>query len=147
MGKNIGDTTAWITLNDGTDILYLTVDNWEYGKEDPSATGIDYPNRGHFGFTLGTEKLIIKIKGVYVTTEAAWNILKEAIIQMKDADKVLLRIQISSTPSYELYDGTNDLMPVIIKKDSPYRKKFKGDSTIYEIGMITLFQSGDLEAT
>ena len=144
---NYGDTNAWITLDNGTNVLYLRCEDWQYGKTDPSATGIDYPNRGHFGFTLSTEKLVIKIKKAYVTTEAQWNVLKAAIIEMKDADKVLLRIKISST-TYEMFDGgTNDLMPVIIKSDKGYKKPFKGDATIYEIGLITLFQSGDLEAT
>jgi len=141
-----GDTNAWIKLSYGSDALYINAENWEYGKSDPSAINLDYPNRGHFGKSFNAEKVIVKIKNAYVTTEAAWNILKEELEAAEDAGDATLRIQISSDPTYELFNGATgkDIMPVIIADKKGYTKKFKGDTTYYLIKMITFRQSGAL---
>lgn len=148
---NYGDTGAWIllttTYGGNTHNLYIICEDWDYGNDDISATGIDYPSRGHFGFTLNTEKVTIKIKKAYVITEAGWNELKKGIVALQDStEDVTLRIQISSTPTYELFDGTtgHDVMPVLIKKDNARKKLFRGDATVYGIGQILLIQVGAL---
>ena len=146
---NYGDTTAWIrlTYGDTPDYLYLTCEKpWDYGNDDPSAVTIDYPSRGHFGFTMNTEKVQVKLSNVYVLTEAAWNELKKQIVAAQEADSCTLRIQISSSPTYELFDGTtaHDEMPVIIKITRGRSKPFKGDATVYQIKQILLIQSGAL---
>jgi len=146
---NYGDTNAWIrlTYGDTPDYLYLRCNKpWQYGKDDPSATSIDYPSRGHFGFTLNTEKVIIKLTEVYVTTEAEWNILKAQLEAAEEAASCTLRIQISSTPTYELFNGVagKDEMPILIKSKKAYGKIFKGDTTMYQIKQIILWQIGAL---
>ena len=143
---NYGDITAWIRLSYGSDALFLNCEDWEYDNTDKSATNIDYPARGHYGYTLNTEVVVIKITGVYVLTEAEWNVLKAQIKAAQEAASVTIRIQISSTPTYELYDGGagKDEMPVLIKATKGRKKKFKGDTTVYIIKQITLTQSGAL---
>lgn len=143
---NYGDTTAWVRLSYGSDALFLNCEDWEYDNDDKSATNIDYPGRGHYGYTLNTEKVAVKLTNVYVLTEAAWNVLKAQIKAAQEAASVTLRIQISSSPTYELYDGGagNDEMPVLIKTTKGRTKKFKGDTTIYVIKQITLTQAGAL---
>lgn len=144
---NYGDTNAWITLNYGSDVLYLTCEEpWKYGNDDPSAISIDTPSRGHFGFTLNTEKVVIKLSKVYVTSESEWNVLKQQIKVAQEASSCTLIIKISSTPTYEKFDGTNHIMPVLIKTQRGRTKPFKGDSTVYEMGQILLIQSGALSS-
>ena len=138
------------TTNDVTftipNALCINCEDWDYGKDDTSAINIDYPNRGHFGFTMNSEKVIIKIKNAYVLTEAAWNILKAQLEAAEEEDTCEVMIQVSSTPTYELYSGIagENRMPIIILSKKGYKKPYKGDSTLYKIGMIQLRQSGAL---
>jgi hypothetical protein len=141
---NYGDTNAWIWLTYGSDVLYLLCEGWSYDNDDPSAFVVDYPSRGHFGFTLNTEKVVVKLKNVYVTSEADWNTLKAQLKAAQEASSCTLKIKISSDPTYEKFDGTNDDMPVLIKSTKGRKKVFKGDTTYYQIGMIELIQSGAL---
>lgn len=142
---NYGDTSAWIRLTYGSDALYIKAEDWEYSISDPSAIVINYPNRGHFGFTLNTEAVMVTLKNVFVNTEAAWNILKAQLEAAEEAASCTLRIQVSST-TYELFNGVagKDEMPVVISAKKGFKKVYKGDATFYVIGMITLKQVGDL---
>jgi len=143
---NYGDTTAWITLSYGSDVLYLNCEDWNYNEEDPSLILLNYPNKGHFGLTLDAEAISITLKNVYVNTEADWNILKAQLRAAKIATKTLLSIKVSST-TYELFDGVtgHDAMPVKIKTKNGMHKRFRGEATNYVIENIILVQSGDLE--
>lgn len=149
-----GDTSAWILLysNDGSNVHYVYLKTEEIpvvDDIDPSAILIDYPNRGHFGFTLNTEKITVKISKVYAVTKAKWDELKKGLLALKaSTNDVILRIQTTSAPLYESFNGVGttkgNLMPVVIIGIKGKKKKYKGDTTIYEIGQITLQQSGDL---
>jgi len=151
---NFLDTTAWIRIKyDGNhsttgvyDYLYLTAEEWDYDNVEDGAVVIDNPNRGHFGFAMLMQKVGVKIKNIYVTNEADWNILKKQLAKVEDSDTATIRIQISSTPTYELFDGTtdHDEMPIIIEAKNGFKKIYKGDATVYQIGLIKVRQIGDL---
>lgn len=134
-----GDVTFTIQ-----DVLYINCEDWNYDNSDPSVIALDYPSRGHFGFTLNTEKVMVKVKNTYVLTEAAWNILKAQIKVAQESDDIVLVIKISSTPSYEKFDGTSYNMPILIQVTRGRKKKFKGDATIYNIAQLVLIQADDL---
>jgi len=139
------------TTNDVTftlpNALCIRAEDWEYDNSDPMPIAVDYPNRGHFGKTLDSEKVQIKIKNAYVTTEADWNILKTQLQAAKTASDTVLKIQVSSTPSFELFDGVagNDEMPVLVIDRKGHSKKYRGDTTFYILGQIMLRQSGSLQ--
>ena len=145
-----GDTSVWILITDGTDNLYLKTDvPPKKSGGDPSAVVIDYPTRGHFGFTLHSETVKIKINKVYAVTEAEWKSLIQGIIAMQDTDSTIYyRLQISSTPSYMAWDGNTKIyMPVLIKDVRDEGKLYGGDSTVFEIAQILLLQSGPIVAS
>lgn len=151
-----GDTTAWIIFyyvdGDGnTHTLYTYCENWSYDIDDTAHIALDYSNRGHTGFTPNIEKLIIKLKNVYVITEAAWNILKTQLQGFRDNSGGTLKIRTSvdNTTSvavygYELFDGTSDEMPIIITSMKGFTKEFKGNTTKYLIKSMVLRQVGAL---
>ena len=113
----------------------------ELGKEDPSATWLEYPG-GVTGWSLGTRKNEFFIKKIWFESTAN----KAAFIAfLEDAqDGVLqLRIQISSTPTYWDWDNAgNYIMPVMWSKMRGIKKKFGGNTEIWVIGQISFRQSG-----
>ena len=143
------DGEGWIRIywNSNGNYIDLHCEEWSYSKSDPSAFVIDTPNRGHFGFSLNSEKVSIKLKNVWVDTEAKWNILKLRLEEAEDTGDAKVRIQISSTPTYELFNGATgkDVMPILIKNKKGMKKVYGGDTTFYIIGGITLIQMGVLE--
>jgi hypothetical protein len=144
-----GDTSAWITLSNGSHTLYLkTAKQPTTDENDPSMIGIDYSNRGHWGMTLNSEEVIVKIPKIFATTKAEWDSLKEGIRVMQESStEVRLRIQINTTPEYEAFDGTTGIyMPVHIKNIRGKGKVYNGNATIYEIAQIELKQTGALAA-
>jgi len=125
---------GWIRLSYGSDTLDLHCEDWEYSKSDPSAILIDYPARGHVGFTLNTEKVEVKLKNVWVDTYANWNILKAQLEAAEEAASCTLTIRVggtTTTPVYELFSGGagEDSMPVVIVSKKGYSKVYRGDAT------------------
>ena len=57
-----GDTSGWLklvgTIGTDTHTLYLLCEEWSYDLDDKIIM-MDFPNRGHFGFTLNTEKITV----------------------------------------------------------------------------------------
>ena len=153
---NYGDVTAWILLTStyggNTYNVYLKTEvPPDIGDVDKGAIGIDFPNRGHFGFTLNTEDITIKISKVYAVTKAKWDELKTGIINLQDTTtEIRLRIQVGDDPSdiYEAFDGSTGIyMPVIIKHVKGKKKIYRGNTTLYQIGQIGLKQIGVLAAS
>lgn len=138
-------TTGDVTLTI-QDALYITCEDCTYDIDDTSAKVLDYPSRGHFGWTLQTEKNIAKIKNARTDTEADWNTLKAELQNAKDSTVCNLKKQISSTPTYEKWDGTNTILPVLVKSQKGHKKIYGGDTTIYQIAQIILLQSGAIIA-
>lgn len=141
---------GWIRLYYDGDTLDLHCESWDYNEDDPDAFIIDYADRGHVGFTMNSEKVTVKLKNVYVTTEANWIILKRELVRAQEADistPLKMRIQVNSSPTYELFDGTtgNDIMPVLLTAKKGFTKKFRGNTTFYLIKSLVFRQSGDLE--
>ena len=141
---------GWIRLYYDGDTLDLHCESWDYDEDDPDAFAIDYADRGHTGFTMNSETVKIKLKNVYVTTEANWNILKAQLVAAQEADPstpLKMRIQVSSDPTYELFDGTggHDVIPVLLMSKKGFIKKFRGNTTFYLIKSLVFRQIGDLE--
>jgi hypothetical protein len=146
------ENEGWIRLywSAGVNTMDLHAEDWSYDKDDPSPITIDYANRGHVGFTMNAEKVVIKLKNVWVDTEAKWNILKTRLEAAEDAGDCKIRIQVRgtvTTPYFELFNGVagKDVMPVIIKSKKGYTKKYRGQAQFYMIKNITLIQTGALE--
>ncbi len=97
-----GNPDAWIRISYASDAnnLYLNAEDWDYGKSDSNPILLDLPSRGHFGKSFNIEKVTVKIKNTYVTTEADWNILKTQLETAEDAGDAKLRIQVSK--NYEV---------------------------------------------
>lgn len=146
-----GDNTAWVLITDGTSTLYLKCEeNPDISESDPSAVVVDYPSRGHFGFTLDSEKVTVKLSKIFCVTKAEWNDVREGLKYMKNnSSTIYLRIK-DGASTYEDFDPTASTtvvysyMPVIIKKINGKKKVFKGDATIYLISQVMLQQSGAL---
>ncbi len=115
----------------------------EQGKEDPSATWLEYPS-GVAAWSIGTRKNDIIIKKIWFESTAN----KEAFIAfLEDAqDGVLhLKIKINSDNSYLDWDNdSNHIMPVMWSKIRGIRKKYKGNTEIWVIDQLMLRQSGAL---
>ena len=147
---NYGDVSAWIRLDDGTTYVYLKTEKQPSVDEaDEGVINIGYPGRGHYGFTLVTEKVIVKILNSYSITKAKYDEVKAGLrILQDDGGEIILRIQVTSGGLFESFSGaggtTGNLMPVVIKSIKGKKKLYGGNSTIYEIGMVQLEQSGDL---
>ena len=152
---NYGDVNAWVVLftvvGADTHYVYLKSESQpEMNDVDPSAFVIDYPSLGHFGTSLNSEKVIIKISKVYAITKAKWDEIKKGIKVLKaSSNNIYYRLQVTSGGLFESFNGVGttkgDLMPVVIKTINGKKKRFNGDTTIYEIGQIQLQQSGALE--
>lgn len=153
---NYGDTSAWVllysTYGGNTYNVYLKSEEIPViGFTDPSAIFLDYPDRGHFGFTLNSEKITVKISKIYAVTKAKWDELKAGLLMLRaSTEDILLRIQTTAT-LYESFDGQGttkgNLMPVLITGVKGQKKKYRGNTTVYEIAQISLQQSGDLTDT
>lgn len=146
---NYGDTNDWILLYDGTDNVYLKTEKQpSIDNIDDGVIEVNYPARGHYGDTLVTEKVSVKISNVYATTEATFKEIIKGLRAIQDrGDTIYLKIKITSSGDFFEFDGNgNTLMPVIIRSIKGIKKLYGGDSTIFEIGMIQLFQSGALTA-
>ena len=152
---NYGDTTAWILLYDSTDNVnvYLKTDKQPTVDEtDDGVININYPARGHYGFTTVTEKIVVKILNSYSVTKVKFDEVKAGLRLLQDGgNEIKLRIQVTYGGLYESFSGaggtTGNLMPVVIKTIRGEKKLYGGNSTIYEIGLIQLEQSGALTDT
>ena len=147
-----GDTSGWLklvgTIGTDTHTLYLLCEEWSYDLDDKIIM-MDFPNRGHFGFTLNTEKITVKIKNAFVTSVALWqgaNSMKAGLKAIMDADTIDFTAKIDSGGTLELFDGVagNDTMPVVVNNIKGKVKVFRGNTTYFVIKLITLVQSGTL---
>lgn len=148
--ENEGWIRLYWTIGEDTHTMDLHAEDWEYSKSDPSAILIDYSDRKHISITLNAEKVVVKLKNVWVDTEAKWNILKAQLEAAEDTNTVKIRFQVSgtvTTATFELFSGVagEDIMPVIILSKKGYTKVYRGQATFYMIKSITLVQTGDLE--
>lgn len=141
------DWGGWIILTDGTDTYKVKCeDQPELAVEDPSAFVMDYADDGHTGWTLDTRKRVVTIKNIWFTTTARY----EQFIAFLEAGQntgLKLQVQISTTPTYWDWNGGNKTtMPVLWEKPRGVKKKFGGDTGIWNIGQIVFKQSAALEA-
>jgi len=138
--------TGWLILEPGTaNELKMRVEQWEYDDDDESATTIKYPARGRFGYTLNTHGTIFKFTKVFVTTYAAWNILKARLVLLEDTGTVInMKIQIDIAGNFELPDGVNDNIPIIIKSKKGMTKVYPGEAQVYMIKQLLVEQAGAL---
>lgn len=141
------DYSGWIILSDGTDTYKIRCGKQPgLGLADPSAVHIDYPSDGHTGWTLDTRKREVKMMGIWFTTTARYDAFM-AFLEAGQNTGLTLQIQISTTPTYQDWDGSNHTtMPVMWNKPRGIKKLFGGNTEIWEIGQIVFRQKGALTA-
>lgn len=138
------DWDGWIILTDGTDIYKVLCESQpNLSTDDPSAVWLDYPG-GNTGWTLDTRKREVTIKKIWFKTTAHYEAFLAFLEAGQDAG-LSLKIQISTTPTYQDWDGSNHYnMPVMWKKSRGIKKLYGGNTTIWEIGQIVFRQKGAL---
>lgn len=136
---------GWLYLDYGGTEVRFRCEEIDYDEEDKGSINVHYPSDGHFGFTTDTQHRKVKAKNIWVTTIADWNLLKVKLKALQTAGVAFnIRYKIASTPSWEQFDGTNEIMPVIIKKVRGKKKLYRGDTTIFMIKQIIFEQAGAL---
>ena len=139
--------TGWLILNfgGGATELKLRVEFWEYDDDDTGATIIKYAGRGLYGYTLNIHGRMFKFTNVFVTSYSAWNALKQTLTTLEDTGTVInMKIQIDIEGNFELPDGTNGNIPIIIKSKKGMGKKYPGEAQVYMIKQLIVEQAGAL---
>ena len=140
------DYGGWIHLikTGGDTFKVLCAAQPEFGFEDPSVAHLDYASDGHTAWSLGTRIRTIVCKKIWFESTANY----EAFIAFLDDAQggvLTLKIQITVAGAFWDWNGADDYnMPVKWSKPRGIKKKFGGDTEIWEIGQITFRQSGAL---
>ena len=143
------DDGGWLYIGygDGTYQCIVRCEDYEWDEVDDSATFIDYPADGHYGYTLDTKKRKIKIKELFFDNKADFDLFLVNLDALQSGGAFDLRIKCNSDNSWIKWNGTNITMPVLFKTKKGIKKSFRGDTTIYTIKMIEFNQAGNLYET
>lgn len=138
--------TGWLILDVGAaNETKLRCESWEYDDDDKGAKVITYPPRGRYGYTLNKHIRIFKFTNIFVVTYANWNTLKQRLQTLEDTGTVInMKIQINLNGDFELPDGTNATIPIIIKSRKGHTKKYQGEAQVYVLKMLQVEQAGAL---
>lgn len=135
---------GWVELNAGATTTYC--EKWEWDKDD-KPTFIDYPDDGHYGFSLKIYKRTVKIHNLFFTTKAAYDTFQAELEAMQTTAAYTLRIKTTTAGAYEFFNGTNNTMPVLFISQKGNGKLVWGDAAFYQIKLLTLRQAGVLSTT
>lgn len=114
-----------------------------FAIDDTSAVFMDYPNDGHYGWSLESYKRVVKVKNIWFNSVASYDAFMANILALQDGGAFTLQIKITSS-TYLKFDGTNDEMPVLWVKMADVEKPYGGASTIFIIPQLILQQAGNL---
>ncbi len=123
---------GWLYLTDGSDIMRLACEQiiWDW-PWNPDIT--DYANSGHYGYDLGEESIIIKVKGIIFKTLANHDIYLSNLRAWQKASGFDLKVQVTTGGTFKKLDGTNTVFPCLSFGPLGNEKVAKENQEIYKI--------------
>lgn len=139
---------GWIYLNYGeAGVFQIRCDKWTWDWID-EVTYLDFAGDSHFGFSIQTYKRTVNIKGIWFDSQDDYETFLGNMDTLQATNSSYkLRIKTTSTPRYHKWNGTYYDMPVVFGQMREIGKSYRGDSEVWEIGMLVLKQSGQLSGT
>ena len=138
--------TGWVIFAPGEETeTKVRVDKWEYDDDDKGASIIEYAMRGIYGWTINVHARKFKFTKLFIEGYDNWNTLKQRLKILEDTGVAInIKIQVHTNGDCEKPDGTNDVIPVIIKTRRGHSKPYKGDAQFYVMKQLICKQAGAL---
>ena len=134
---------GWFYLTNGTDDIKIGVEGYDYDLVMAPEIS-HYPGGFHMGYDLEELYLVLKVKNIILESVADKDTFISNVKSWHQANNLSIKMQISSSPTYDKFDGVNTTFPVLLKNGlRGIRKVARGEKQLWAIKAVTFEQIGN----